>query len=64
MAIASKEARETKYWLQLLDQSDLAPVDVTDELRDVEELIRILTSIVKTTSEQPQLPREISRTQN
>ena len=64
MAIASKEARETNYWLQLLDQSDLAPVDVTDELRDVEELIRILTSIVKTTGEQPQLPREISRTQN
>jgi len=64
MAIASKEARETKYWLQLLDQSDLAPVDVTDELKGVEELIRILTSIVKTTSEQPQLPREISRAQN
>lgn len=64
MAIASKEARETKYWLQLLDQSDLAPVDVTDELKGVEELIRILTSIVKTTSEHPLLPREISRTQN
>src|SRR6266545_6997406 len=42
MSIASKEARETKYWLQLLDESDLAPVDVSEELRDVEELIRIL----------------------
>jgi four helix bundle protein len=64
MSIASKEARETKYWLQLLDESDLAPVDVSDELRDVEELIRILTSIVKTTSEHPQLARGISGTQN
>ena len=64
MSIASKEARETKYWLQLLDESDLAPVDVSDELKDVEELIRILTSIVKTTSEQGQLARGISGTQN
>jgi four helix bundle protein len=29
MAIASKEARETKYWLLLLQQSNLADVDVT-----------------------------------
>jgi len=64
MSIASKEARETKYWLQLLDESDLAPVDVSEELRDVEELIRILTSIVKTTSEHPQLARGFSGTQN
>jgi four helix bundle protein len=50
MSIASKEARETKYWLLLLNQSQLAKVDVSAELGDVEELIRILTSIVKTTS--------------
>jgi four helix bundle protein len=64
MSIASKEARETKYWLQLFEESDLAPVDVSDELRDVDELIRILTSIVKTTSEHPQPARGISGTQN
>ena len=51
MSIASKEARETKYWLELFKESDLAPVDVSKELCDVEELIRILTSIVKTTSQ-------------
>jgi four helix bundle protein len=51
MSIASKEARETKYWLELFKESDLAPVDVSEELCDVEELIRILTSIVKTTSQ-------------
>ena len=51
MAIASKEARETKYWLQLLSDSDLAEgVDVTEEMKQAEELIRLLTSIVKTAS--------------
>ena len=53
MAIASKEARETKYWLQLLKQSKLGDVDVAKELGQVEELIRILTAIVKTTSQSP-----------
>jgi len=53
MAIASKEARETKYWLLLLQQSRLVDVDVTVHLQQVEELIRILTSIVKTTSQNP-----------
>jgi four helix bundle protein len=51
MSIALKEARETRFWLRLLRESDLAKVEVTNELRSVDELIRILTSIVKTTSE-------------
>jgi four helix bundle protein len=53
MSIASKEARETRYWLQLLKESELVTVDVSEELSDVEALIRILTSIVKTTSQNP-----------
>jgi len=48
MAIASKEARESRYWLRLLEKSEIVDVDVSEELRDVEELIRILTAIVKT----------------
>jgi four helix bundle protein len=48
MSIASKEARESRYWLRLLEKSDIAGVNVSEELRDVEELIRILTAIVKT----------------
>jgi four helix bundle protein len=48
MAVASKEARETKYWLRLIDKAGIAGVDVRDELDDAEELIRILTAIVKT----------------
>ena len=48
MAIASKEARETRYWLLLIQKSDLTKVNVESELKDIDELIRILTSIVKT----------------
>jgi four helix bundle protein len=56
MSVASKEARETKYWLRLLHQSRLTDVDVSTELSQVEELIRILTSIVKTTSIRSKAP--------
>jgi four helix bundle protein len=52
MAIASKEARETRFWLRLLRESDLVDVDVTNELNSVDEIIRILTSIVKTTGQE------------
>lgn len=51
MSIASKEARETRFWLRLLRESELVEIDVTSELHTVDELIRILTAIVKTTSE-------------
>jgi four helix bundle protein len=51
MAIASKEARETKYWLLLLKETKLIEDDLTDYLSKVEELNLILTSIVKTTQE-------------
>ena len=37
MAIESKEARETKYWLPLLQQSNLAQVDVASCLAQVED---------------------------
>ncbi len=50
MSIASKEARETRYWLRLLQESNLVAIDVSEEMSSVEEIIRILTSIVKTTS--------------
>lgn len=49
MSISSKEARETKYWLRLLDQSELTKIEVKSLLLDIEELIRMLTAIVKTT---------------
>ncbi|MFQ4137399.1 four helix bundle protein [Nodosilinea sp. PGN35] len=49
MAIASKEARETRYWLRLLKESNLADIELRAELGQIDELIRILTAIVKTT---------------
>lgn len=52
MAIASKEARETKYWLMLLDKSQYIMRDYTKYLADVTELIKMLTAIVKTTQAQ------------
>jgi four helix bundle protein len=51
MAIASKEARETHYWLALLQKSKLTTTALDQAIRNNEELIRILTSIVKTTAE-------------
>lgn len=54
MVIASKEARETRYWLRLLQKSDLVDIEVSAELAQAEELIRILASIVKTTAKSSQ----------
>ena len=51
MSISSKEARETKYWLLLLKQSELTSIDVNSLILDIDELIRILTSIVKTSQQ-------------
>ena len=50
IAIASKEARETRYWLRLITASNIAGVDVNGDLGQVDELIRIITAIVKTAS--------------
>lgn len=47
MAIASKEARETRYWLRLIDKSDLFDIVVDNYLLAIDEIIRILTAIVK-----------------
>ncbi len=49
MSIASKEARETRYWLRLMKASNLEGEDYTKPLAQVEELARMLTAIVKTT---------------
>jgi four helix bundle protein len=51
MSIASKEARETRYWLLLLEKSQLVKWDFTSYLNDVEQLINILTAIVKTSQQ-------------
>ena len=52
MSIASKEARETNYWLRLLrDSKTLEANDLSEIIDESEQIIKILTSIVKTTKE-------------
>lgn len=51
MSIASKEARETRYWLQLLNKSNLTETNVDIHLEEVNHLINILTKIVKTSQQ-------------
>ena len=49
MSISRKEARETLYWLRLLKAADIVEANKLDDItREADELVRILTSIVKT----------------
>ena len=50
MSIASKEARETKYWIKLLVKTDYLNINdshVKTLLDDIDEIIKLLT-IIKT----------------
>ncbi|MGB1205145.1 MAG: four helix bundle protein [Chitinophagales bacterium] len=49
MSIASKEARESLYWLELLEQSQIVTFDYSVYIQKCVELVKILTSIVKST---------------
>jgi len=52
MNISLKEASETEYWLELLQESEYISHDKGEEmLADCKELIRILMAIVKTSFE-------------
>lgn len=51
MSIASKEARESHYWLRLLQDSGIGePSEIEPLLAEVASIINILTSIVKSSS--------------
>ncbi|MGO5065337.1 four helix bundle protein [Clostridium sporogenes] len=51
MSIALKEANETEYWLELMLESKiLQKDDIKMILQDCKEICRILSSIVKTSS--------------
>jgi four helix bundle protein len=50
MSIASKEARESKYWIDLLIKTDYLNIEnkqTKSLLNEIEELVKLLTSIVK-----------------
>ncbi len=55
MSIASKEARETNYWLRLLRDSEmLLKTQIEPLLAESEAITSILTAIVKTTQSSKQ----------
>lgn len=48
VSIALKEARETRYWLRIISEAGLIKPSFTEELlQECEELIKIMTVIVK-----------------
>lgn len=50
ITIASKEARECNYWLRILrDSRIIEEKELRDIIKESEELIKIITSIAKTT---------------
>lgn len=49
MSVSSKEARETLYWIKLIEAGNFVEYDFKALKNESEQLIRILTSIVKTT---------------
>ncbi len=54
MSIASKEARESKYWIKLLIKTDYLDRDniyTKSLVNDTEEMVKLLTSIVKSSKE-------------
>ena len=51
MSISSKEARETKYWLRLLEKSNLTTIPMNNYLIEIEHILNIITKIIKTSQE-------------
>ena len=52
MYIAFKEATETEYWIRLLHATKImSDDDYQNIIKDVQELLKILSSITKTTEE-------------
>lgn len=51
MAVSSKEARESLYWLKLLNESNWYSYDLSALIKECDELVKILTKIVKTSQQ-------------
>jgi len=49
LQISYKEARETKYWLRLMIETDIiSKAEAESLISDCEEIIRIIVAIIKT----------------
>jgi four helix bundle protein len=51
LSISLKESHETKYWLNLLKFGKLTNVNLDSFLKEIDEIINILTRIIKTTKD-------------
>ena len=52
LEIAYREARETRYWLRLLQESDLLEKKLANSfIKDCEEWLKILTAIINSSKE-------------
>jgi len=52
MSIASKEARESRYWIRLLSDSGIIKdFNFSELLTEIDEIVKMLTKIVKTTQQ-------------
>ena len=58
MIIAAKEARETRYWLRLLDKTQIVKYEFKSYLDEIESIINILTRIIKTSKENSLILKE------
>jgi len=59
LSIACKEARETHYWLRLLSATELVPESrLTELLDEANQLIAILTTVIKKTRRNSELRME------
>ncbi len=48
LIIANKEARESRYWILLLEKSKIVEYDFSSNLKNIDEILNILTAIIKT----------------
>ena len=48
MSIASKEAREANYWINIIKESKVMDIDYSIYIKESEEIVKILTAILKT----------------
>lgn len=52
LSISLKEAKESKYWIELLRETDYLTQKAADNiLEDLTEILKLLTSIIKKTKE-------------
>jgi four helix bundle protein len=55
LGISLKESKETEYWLRIMNGADILPLKEFESLKsDCEELLKLLTSIIKSSKSKTQ----------